>query len=138
MSVMIQQFPREPIIIARFYEPFDPAKDIAVVVKRLQAELDDTKDSLYYVADMSAVTVKFSELVRGLAQLFADKTGPYTNPRLRIFMVSGDQLIAFGIKAAAEQAQYGSVDVSLYASMDSAMTKVRKSIAAESASGVRH
>lgn len=128
MAQTIKKMPNEPIIVAKFTEPFDVVADTSVVAARLQDALSSGSDNVYYIADMSEIKIQFSDLVSGLAQAYADKSSPYSNPRLKTFTVARDELIALGAKAAAEQKQYGNAAVQFYASVDEALAEVRQHI----------
>lgn len=132
MSLTITQLSDEPIIVAKFNEPFDAINDTTAVAKMLQDTLSSTSGTLCYIADMSEVQIKFSELVVGLAEAFSNKASPYANPRLRMFTIGSDELIAFGTKAASEQAQYQKANVKLYPDMESALADARNALKAAS------
>ncbi len=126
MSHSIKKLSNEPIVVAKFTEPFDVVNDTGTVAKYLQDTLVGSSGDLYYVADMSEIEIQFSDLVTGLAQAYTDKSGPYTNPRLKTFTVAKSELIALGSKAAAEQSQYGKAAVKFYPSTDEALAEIRK------------
>lgn len=129
MSTTVKKLPNEAIIIAKFTEPFDAAQDTTAIANHLQDVLNNSSGTLCYIADMSEVKIKFSDLVLGLAEAFSNKSSPYANPRLRMFTVGSDELITFGTKAAAEQAQYNKANVALYSDVDSALADARKALA---------
>lgn len=128
MSHSIQRLPNEPIIIATFIEPFDPANDTGAVADYLQDALKNSSGTLCYIADMTKIKIKFSELVVGLAQAFADKSSPYVNPRLKMFTAGSDELMSIGTKAAAEQEQYNKASVKIYGSVDEALKEARQAL----------
>ncbi|MFN8527484.1 MAG: hypothetical protein U0670_02595 [Anaerolineae bacterium] len=134
MTYKITQLPNEPIIIAKFTEPFDSTKDTTGVALVLADTLNKITGKLYYIADLQDVQIQFSDLVIGLAEAYANKASPYSNPRLTTFTVASDMLIEMGAKAASEQQQYGNADVKFYAKVDDALAVIRGQMADSSKS----
>jgi hypothetical protein len=126
MSQTVRKLANEPIIVAKFGEPFNAVQDGNTVATILQDALNNSDKTIYYVADMRDIKVQFADLVAGLAQAYSDKSSPYVNPRLKTFTVANDTLIALGTKAAAEQEQYGKAAVKLYATIEDALADVRR------------
>lgn len=124
MSYTISQKPNSPIIIATFADPFDTVNDGGAVAGYLLDALNNSTSNIYYIADMSGVKIEFSDLVMGLAAAYTTPGSPYANPRLKTYTVANDDLIEFGAKAAAEQQQYGKVEVKFYRDVKEALEAI--------------
>jgi hypothetical protein len=125
----LSQVPDQPILIAKFTPPFDPVKDSSAIAVQLLEFLDKSAGTVYYIADMRDIKIKFSDLVMGMAQAFTDPQSPYANPRVRTYTVASDLLINLGAKAASEQQQYGKANVKMFKSVDEALAEIRKQMA---------
>src|SRR5678815_2205750 len=102
MSQTLQAVRHEPIFVATFGEPFDAVKDGSTIATMLQDALNNSEQTIYYIADMRDVQVQFTELVAGLAHAYSDKYSPYVNPRLKIFTVAHDTVSVLETKAVTE------------------------------------
>lgn len=129
MSFKFERVPNEPIVIGTLSNPYDPAPDVEGISMALIQVLNETSETIYYVADMSDLNVSFSDLTMGLAQAFRTPGSPYANPRLKTLPVGSAGMIKFGVEAASQQSNYGKQQIKLYASVDEALAIARSEIA---------
>jgi len=118
----------EAIIIGTYMSPFDPKDDLNNAAAYLLNALNTSEGTLYFIADMRALKISFADLVVGLAGAYATPDSPFSNPRVKTFTVATHDLIAFGVKAAAEQTQYGNADVKLYLTVEEALKDIQEDI----------
>jgi hypothetical protein len=121
MSYAVKLLPGEPVIIVSFSLPFDSLNDVPEAYTEA-AELSQTlRDTVFLLSDVSAVNLSLDDLINGLTMLrdALPKTKDY-------------RLIGIGsldmVKRAAQamwQAQYGSVNVSLFSSLNDALARIR-------------
>jgi hypothetical protein len=123
----------EPIIVGTISAQFDLGHDAPVVIKQLQALLDESEEPLYDIADIREVKISFSDLVVALAIATKGEMGVLHHPKLRRFIaVTTNDLTRFGV-AALKQAQYGNLSVDVFGSIEEALASVRREIQQEAA-----
>jgi len=131
MTYQVQQLDGKPIWVSNYHEPYDPSMDAHAVDLEMQSLTADVPGKLYFIADMRAIDVEFSDIVSGLAEAF--KSGVetfYTNPRVTILTVGTSDLIKMATEAA-KQAQYGGVDIKVFPTVEEAVACAEEMIAKE-------
>jgi hypothetical protein len=121
MSYAVKLLPGEPVIIVSFSLPFDPLNDVPEAYTEA-AELSQTlRDTVFLLSDVSAVNLNLDDLINGLAMLrdALPKTKEY-----RLIGIGSSDMVKRAAQAMT-QAQYGSVDVSLFSSLNDALARIR-------------
>ena len=126
MTYIIEEKPELKAVLIVYEAPFDSIRDTGGVAQYLMEQLANRTEELHFIADFSGTKVSFGDLVSGMAEAYRTPGSPFSNPLLKTYTVANDNLIKIGVKAAAEQEQYGMASVKLYASVDEAMEDVKK------------
>jgi hypothetical protein len=129
MAFKFERVPNEPIVVGIMTNPHLPVEDTEGLSKELNQVLSEIPGTVYYIADMSKLSVSFADLTVGLAQAYRTPGSPYANPRLKTFPVGSASMIKFGVEAASKQENYGKQQIQLYSSVEEAMNVARGEIA---------
>lgn len=125
MSYTVEEKPELKAVLITYNAPFDSIKDTGGVAEYLMEALASRTEELHFVADFSGTKVSFGDLVSGMAEAYRTPGSPFSNPLLKTYTVANDNLIKIGVKAAAEQEQYGMASVKLYSSVEEALQDVK-------------
>ena len=124
MPIETQPIDDENIIIIKISDPFKMAETIPELSDILQTKLDSTDGTLYYISDICDATINFADLVSGMGLVFKGGLESFSDSRLHMIVVSESSLVKMGSKAA-QQTQYGGVNIKVFATVDDALTYAR-------------
>ncbi len=125
MTVTTRRIPNEQIIVVTISNPFT-AGDPTTGNRETARLLDENKGPVYRIEDLSSLDLPFSVLVQGMAEAtHRSSEGSLNDPRApRLIMVGSKpnhQMIVDSLK----QAQYGGLNVPLFATVEEALAHAR-------------
>jgi hypothetical protein len=129
MAFTIEQLPGEPIWIITYEEPIDFKNDPVGVKSYLGEATADCPGVFYSVHDARDITVKFSDVVMGLAAAFRTSNFKLDASRGRMLVVGAEKLIRLAAESA-KQVQYGGVHIEIFDTMEEALAYAREQLAA--------
>ena len=126
MTVVVEQYQDQPIIIATISEPVDYRQDIPDMFTCI-LELRDTLKSYskyYTIVDVTGIKPNFSELLFSLGE--ARKASQKRRPEFpnEIHMVGSGELFEMAANALS-QIQYGGYTAPLHANVEEALNAIR-------------
>jgi hypothetical protein len=128
MPITNEQLADSPnIVISRIEDPFDVHKDTPASLAQLQGMLNQIDGKLYVIADCRKLSPSFSEVVVGLAET-SRPGSPMRNERIETIVVAEGQIFASMVDWYKQQ-QYGSINMSLYKTVDEAIKHARNHMA---------
>ena len=126
MTILVEKYADDPIIVATMAEPMDFYQEIPNMLARI-LELRDTIQGCpkyYAIIDMTEVKADFSEIVFSLGEMH--KVGQKRRPEFPVglhLVGSGD---VFGLVASAlAQLQYGGYSAPLHTNTEEALKAIR-------------
>ncbi len=130
MTIVVEKYSAEPIIVAALTEPMDFYKEMPPMFERI-LELRDTIQGCpkyYTIINMTGIKVNFSEMVFSLGEV--RKASQKRRPDLPIglHLVGSGELFEMAAKAMA-QLQYGGYAAPLHASLEEALKAIRAELA---------
>ncbi len=128
MTVDIEQRSDMPLITVHFTMPFDPVGEAEIVAEKLQEMLDATEGKVYYIADITALELTFSQLMLGMGAAYVEGS-PYADPRMHIYTIASGDMIKMASEAVNTQEQYKG-SVRLFATVDEAMADIEAAMKA--------
>ena len=125
MTVVVEQYQDQPIIIATLSEPVDYRQEVPDMLSRI-LELRDTLtgcSKYYIILDMTGIKPSFSEIVFSLGE--ARKASQKRRPELpsKVHLIGSGELFEMLANALA-QIQYGGYAAPLHATFDDALKSV--------------
>ncbi len=126
--------PGEPIMLTTIYEGFDARRDTANIAQDMLDILDAAPEPVYMLDDLLHMKVSFSDLVTMLAQSTRGNTNVVGHRNVRkVVLVTENDIIRLG-GSALKQSQYGGLgSVSVYPTVDDALSAIRAEMASEGA-----
>ena len=126
MTINVEKYPDEPIIVASMKEPMDYYQEMPVMFARI-LELRDSIQGFpkyYVIIDMTGMKVDFSEVVFSLSE--ARKASQKRRPEfpMRLHLVGSGELFEFAANALA-QTQYGEYNAPLVNNIEDALDAIR-------------
>ena len=123
MTVEVTRHPKLPVVYLKIVQPVQVPGDIETNMKeglKLKSELGG---HVYRIIDVREMNLSFSDMMVAMA---TDRKGEGTldDSDVTTLYVGGGDLVAFGVKALAEQDQYGQLGVKLFASDEEAYAYV--------------
>lgn len=128
MESIVEKLPNEAIILVRV-RPHASSSPEEAEVAAACAALIDGDGPHYRITDFSAFEMTFSGLIQGMSQEKQRIPGSVSDPRLRNIFVGTQDMIALGAHSF-KQAQYGGLDVMLFATLDDALDYARAHLGA--------
>jgi hypothetical protein len=130
MTIVVEQFPDDPIIFVNMTEPMDYYKEIPEMFSHI-LELRETiqdRPKYYLVIDMTGIKADFSEIIFALGE--ARKTSQKRRPDLPVDMhlVGSGELFELVANALA-QLQYGGYSAPLHKTAEEAMNLIQADLA---------
>lgn len=127
MSIHIEAFENEAIVIGHFEEPFNASSDLGDLNEAVTEMLQTSDGIVYRIEDLTHIDVSFSALVEGLS-VVTSKTheGSARNERIRLLFAGHDQDLLEMLQSSFKQKQYGEIDVEIFETLDDALTYVRE------------
>lgn len=117
MATRVEKIAGDPIAVITFTTPFNPVDDIGQVTERL-SEISKTVDKvLHVVVDISRLDLPFPDIIMSMEEVPGDDLLTARHSDIDICFVGGAD--------AAEMAQYGGKDVSVYHTLDDALAAIR-------------
>jgi hypothetical protein len=120
MPYEVKILPAEPIVFVSITPPFNPLSDVPEAYTKA-AQLSQTiPGTVFMLSDVSTISLSLDDMINGMAMLRG--VLPKDN-RYRFLAIGSAELIKFAAQAM-KQAQYGNVDIRLFASLDEAVAHV--------------
>lgn len=125
MTYEIKQMENLPIFVATMSEPHDAIADATGIEKEMHQNIAAVNGTVYYIPDLSAIKITFSNIVIGLNEAFKEGSGSfYSNPRVKMLMVGSDEMLRVAADAGSQD-QYGNVPIELFATVDEAVAHAK-------------
>ena len=119
MTVEVTRHSELPAVYLKIVNPNRGPDDIAVNMNEGLKLKHELGGHVYRIIDVTEVEMSFSDMMVAMS---ADRGGEGTldDPDVTTIYVGRGDLVAFGVKALAEQDQYGQLGVKLFASGEEA------------------
>jgi hypothetical protein len=134
MSFIINVFPNEPIVLAKFWGHTGAQEDYPQMLRQLGRRLAGKNGPIYRINDFTELDMtNLGDVVVALdLEYRSGVPGSSTDPRIRTILVTTSDLIEFGAHSV-QQDQYGHQDPSpIFDSVDDALRYCRAEIERES------
>jgi hypothetical protein len=125
MPFQVTRLDDEPIVIATLADPIDWAHDIKQSTAQVAALAAEFEGQGFRITDLTQATVTFSELMMGLAAVLRSEGGWLSNPQIRPLVVTTQELGREFQKFAAEQEQYGKLQIEVFSTLEEAIGYAR-------------
>ena len=123
MESLVEKLPNEPIILVHVRPHLTESSEVDEVAAACD-RLIEGRGPYYRITDFSQFSMTFSGLVLGMATETQHIPGSLSDPRLRNIFVGTQEMVDLGAKSA-RQAQYGELEIMLFASLDQAIEYAR-------------
>ena len=136
MGYELSRIGQKPIWVAKFTDtdeaPYNPVEHAQAIQKELYAETAEVDGLIYYVSDYREISIKFTDLVAGLAEVFKPNVKTFfTEENVRIVTVGTQELVRLASQAASQE-QYGGIEIQIYGDIDSAVQYIDGELAKSS------
>ena len=125
MPLEIQPNTDNNILIIKVSDPFDMKETIHELNDLISEALDNCEGMLNYVSDIRDASISFGDMVSGMGLIFKGGIDTFSDPRLRMIVVSDNPVVKMGSKAASQQSQYGKVPIKVFATVEDAVAYAR-------------
>jgi hypothetical protein len=122
----IEKLPDEPIIVVWLSEDWNEESGSSRVVQQLRELLDSSEEKVFYIGDVRNLRYTISELIQS-AQVIS-KLLKHPNIIESMMVVEGNPLIKLATEGLKTDV-FGNVPVSVYETVDEALTCARAKIA---------
>src|SRR5438105_1255172 len=128
MPILIEKQPDEPIITVLATSPIDFKTEIPPAMREFIAILDQAAEPVWDITEARNLPINFSEIVAVLGIISRADIGVVRHPKLAgIALIADNDLLRMGMRALG-QAQYGSVQVKVFATLEEAFAFVRSTV----------
>lgn len=127
MTVEATRHPELPVVHLKMMQPIKQPDDVIFNATEGAKLKHDLGGHVYRIIDVTALNLDFSNMMMGMA---GDQglEGSLSDPDVTTVFLGGGDLVEFGVKALAEQEQYGQLGVQLFSSEDDAYDFIREDI----------
>ena len=125
MTVEATRHPELPVVHLKMKQPLQMPGDVQTNAAEGQKLKQEVGGHVYRIIDVREAGLTFSDMMVGMS---TDKSGEGTldDPDVTTIFLGDGELVEFGVKALAEQDQYGKLGVKLFSSEEDAYDFVRE------------
>jgi hypothetical protein len=128
MPYRIEKLPGEDIVVHTMTNLVSFEDNAPLMAHELIGLFDSLPDIVYYINDVKGMEVSFGDMVGALAMLTEDEMPVLRHKNIReVLIVTHGGMAAVGAKALG-RAQYGSTPVSVFGTVDEALSYARQSL----------
>jgi hypothetical protein len=128
-SVSVEKQPDSPIVISLFTSEWKTSRDVEQYAKEVIQVLDTVNEDCYHVMNMLATTLNVSDVIVGANTAARGAAAFMHHPRSKAtIVVTTDTMTAMAARGLAHPV-FGSVPMTVFASLDEAMAWVYAEIA---------
>ncbi|MDX1994464.1 MAG: hypothetical protein SF029_18925 [bacterium] len=126
MSVNAERLFNEAIIVVTYTPPFK-GEDVITANQKVSEIAAEINGEIYRIADMRNVQIPWPELLTALQEATRRNTGTLRDTRIHSIFVGTDESIRLAVDSL-RQAQYGSIQAGLFATLDEAVSFARRQL----------
>ncbi len=127
-SFEVVKLSEEPIVVGRFGSDYDMAADFPESSLLVREVFEQQTEPFFYILNIAAMKLDFSQLVMRMADLTDPENGPYRHPLLQeIILVTTSDLGLLAVDAV-HQEQYGALRARLCSFEEEAIEYTRAQV----------
>lgn len=128
MNYKIEVLPNEPIMLYTMLEQFSMAQDGPQAQDEAREILEQSSQPMFMILDVTGRSVTLDDVVHGASQSARGKQPILQHPKVRkVILVATSSIVKIATKGL-NTATFGNVDISVFGTVDEALTYVRSQI----------